>query len=421
MVTLEIDDVKPVPGEYDDTNLLTEEKKKEILRRKKSIKFTERRLKEFLDDFDCVVVNDFGDDYHLSEEEREKKNKYYKLFQPILRLKRKYRNLSQFIDAYRSCLNVLDVIANDAAKKGVITSEEFKNKFFKGKVEVYGLEFPKYIGKDRKRLERDYLIDFILSDEPSDRIFPEESEVEDTDEVPPDLTEEELEFICSAESKDEVENYIIRPMGKKKEKAILKSFPNLKINFKEEQKKKRGIKNLDKYLYSFTQSDIQELSKYDNRTIKTSPYPEFHGDCNKNKDVNRFLAEVEEWKLDNTYENYHGKMLSKRKIEELELKMALDNAGFNVRKLYNEESKEKKLKKLQKKKRKKIQQLKKEIIKTQEGSKKFKKLKEDVNDKPSKKKKKKRKKASDKKLLKATGNEKYKNLDDWKKDVFDWT
>ena len=86
----------------------------------------ERREAEMRAMFKDVVVNDYKDDYHLSDEEREKNNQFYKLFSRLNRCKRKYRSLKDFIDVYRLVLQCIDAVADN---QDVYDPDEFKAKW----------------------------------------------------------------------------------------------------------------------------------------------------------------------------------------------------------------------------------------------------------------------------------------------------
>ena len=107
----------------------------------KEVFLPERRKQQLLQQYDCVVVNDFGDDYHLSDEERAEKNQFYNVFKELRKYKHVYRKIPEYITVMRKMLEALDIIAES---NGVFPPEKFKKMFLRGEIEICGLTFPKY-------------------------------------------------------------------------------------------------------------------------------------------------------------------------------------------------------------------------------------------------------------------------------------
>ena len=103
MINIGFDDQKPIEDneEYEAKH---GDKIDKLREKRKTIKIPERRIPELMAGCDCVVVNEFGDDYHLSEEERIAKNKFYKAFQVFNKGKRKYRKLDEYVKIMREAL-----------------------------------------------------------------------------------------------------------------------------------------------------------------------------------------------------------------------------------------------------------------------------------------------------------------------------
>ena len=108
---------------------------------------SEKKRKELEEVYSRVAVHDFGDDYHLSEEERRKRNKYYEVFAKLKKCKRKFRKLDEYVKVYRLCMNALQVVAEE---NGIYDPDKFIRMTIRGDIEVYGLSFPKYVGKNKK-------------------------------------------------------------------------------------------------------------------------------------------------------------------------------------------------------------------------------------------------------------------------------
>ena len=72
---------------------------------------TEKEKEELRKEYDIVVVNDYGDEYHMSDEDRKRKFKYYEAFSKIRKCKRKFHKLDDFVRVYRLCMDCLEVVA----------------------------------------------------------------------------------------------------------------------------------------------------------------------------------------------------------------------------------------------------------------------------------------------------------------------
>ena len=59
----------------------------------KKVYLPESMITKIKNEFDCVVVHDFGDDYHLSEEEKASNNEFYSIFKELAITKSTYRKI----------------------------------------------------------------------------------------------------------------------------------------------------------------------------------------------------------------------------------------------------------------------------------------------------------------------------------------
>ena len=140
--------------------------------------------------YGVAIVHDFGDEYHLTDEEREAQNNYYKLFARLNKCKRKYRKINEYVDCARISLQCLQAVAENNT---VYSTDEFMSMVMKEKIMVNGWFYPKYNGRDRKQLSWDYITEFILGDRPSEELLKQKSS--DTE----FLTEAELEEEAKAQ------------------------------------------------------------------------------------------------------------------------------------------------------------------------------------------------------------------------------
>ncbi len=140
---------------------------------KENVYVPESYLKKIDSTYEYVVVNDFGDDYHLTEEEKREKNKYYEAFKPLIRSRKTYRKLNEYIDVTRSAIKCLRLVAET---NGIMDPDKFIRNYFKGKISIDGLFFPKYKGKDRKDLAWDVVSEIIVNGGDISELYADESD-----------------------------------------------------------------------------------------------------------------------------------------------------------------------------------------------------------------------------------------------------
>ena len=380
----------------------------EIKERKLTVFIPEKRIQQMKEEYDCVVVHDFGDEYHLSEEERIAKNKFYEAFKRFSKCKHKYRKLDEYIIAMREALHCLEFVAEN---NGIYSPEEFKKMFFRNKIYVNGLIFPEFKGREKKQISWEYLTEFILSDADPKDILPNRKDddiytSDDYEEMEDILFDDgELDKILAPESDEEIQRKNLffdvdedEPNGdtvifldNKASKKIIKAQPEFLYEIKEMKRENRKIDKLSSFVYDMTSDDIEAIADYDreHNYQSSSDIPEFKGDMTNDNDYRRYLMELDEWEKTQIKDNYHGKLKTLEQIQELELKQLLENHDWNIRNLYENKEKEEKLRKIQKKEKQREKELRKKLIEVQNRRKR--RMGEDVHEEPKSKKKKKKK------------------------------
>lgn len=380
---------------------------------KKNLYIPPERLVKMESTYGVSIVHDFGDEYHLTDEEREAQNNYYKLFARLNKCKRKYRKINEYVDCARISLQCLQTVAENNT---VYSLDEFMTLVMKGKIIVNGWFYPKYNGRDRKQLSWDYITEFILSDTDSKELLKQKSnenefltddELEEeakilfTDEdynkifekPDPDQTyREEVHVIDLDEEKFDNNSNIAIYADKSETKELLKAAPELLILAKEIRKEMKSTEQLNRYVSDIRMEDIEAIEEYDNKRnfVSDSDIPKFTGDITNDKDYNKYLRALKIYEETQIKVNYAGKMRTQEEINELQLKETLESAGWNIRVLYDNHLKEKKLKKALKADKKREKKLKEQLTKVQDRSKR--RMGVDIDDSSSKKKKKKNKK-----------------------------
>jgi hypothetical protein len=351
------------------------------------------------------MVHDFGDDYHMSEEERLKKNRYYEVFAEIRKCKHKYRKIEDYIKTFRKVYNCIRVVAED---NGIYDPDEFVAKVLSKDIEIFGLSFPKYIGKDKKTLNWEMVLEYILNSEknPRDLVKKTILDNDDTDlDNPSELFDEETWNILNSLSNEEdvSETYFnpedetfIERASDKENKKFIKSNKELMFAIKDFIKEERKLKSdeyrLQSFVYSMTSDDFDYISDLDKKRGYESDddIPEFKGDIMNDSDYKLFLYKLEEYEDNKIRELYKGKWKTKSEINEIEVKDALEEAGWNIRALYREKEEEKRLMKAYKRDKQREKELKRKLLQIQKRQ--DKRTSEKIEFKGKKKSKKKKKK-----------------------------
>ena len=335
------------------------------------------------DEFRTVVVHEFGDEYHLSEEERNKKYKYYEAFKTFSKYKHKFRKFPEYIKAMREALKCLDLVAKD---NFVYSPDEFKKLFFRGKIWISGLTLPEFKGSGRRSVDTEYLIEYILSDAPAEDFLKEEDHEVYTNEVL--FTEEDKRIIENAiNSEDEetevyapvslyedgenVPDNMVLPITKKEIKKSIKVLSDLGNLYKSiEKKKKKGSLGMDGFISDMLSADMAEFDLYDNnQTLVLSRMPEFKGDMMNDKDYYKYLAKLEDWESTQIKTTYNGKLKTKEEIDAIELRKAIENHNWYIRNLFGNKERMKKLEKIRKEQLQKEKLLKKKLVSLQTANK----------------------------------------------------
>lgn len=420
----------------------------------KEVYLSPKRIEQLKEEFSAVVVHEFGDEYHLSEEERRERDQLYDVFKKFRKYKHTYRNIVEYVTVMREALVCLKAVAEN---NGIYSEDEFIRKFLKKKITITGLRLPRYKGKDRKTLSWDFVTEFILSTDPPEDILPKPKEEliddEDYEKVGRELfSEEEIEDIMKPVTEEQRRKYdeyfdmeedkhtdtgMAVSLTRKEQKALIKSQPALMRAIKEGRKDQKSIRNLDRLAYSLTDDDLDQIELNDRKYgyESSSDMPKFKGDLSSNKDYHKYMRALEEFEHTQIKENYGGRLKTREQIEEIELKQELEANGWNLRNLYENKEKEKRLRKARKRDKEQEKKIKKKLLAVQERNKR--RLGEDIDDDEYMSKKKKKKKKDAKKLKKMKKSkekdvEEFMNqsailrsdeidFDEYEQDVLDWS
>lgn len=345
-------------------------------------------LEKMRESYSHSIVQDFDDSFHLSKEEREKRQKMYGKFIALRKTRKKVRRLDQYVEIHRLCMDILDEVAKE---NGVYEPEKFKKLVLTGKIYVNGLTFPKLQGKSRKKINWEYITENYIEDrerDPKELLREDESEdfvgeesldesivhyfgsKDALDEILEDFDEETKLHNTRTFTDSSEDEYVAEVGNRKSKKALIKSSPVLL----DELKKRANLDKRNNRAKSYSVTDLDEedmefIKKYDlKRSTKTKKgyIPVFEGDITNKNDVNRYMTKMEEFERENTFVDYHGKRINIDDLNEINLKAAMEANGWNIRNLAYYKKEHKKMKKARKADEKKEKRLKQALLAIQE-------------------------------------------------------
>lgn len=342
------------------------------LPKRKVVHLSGQQREAYLKAYDCVVTHDFGDEYHLTEEERKKKNQYYDLFKPLRKMRHTIRRLDEYVVAMRQVMHCIDVISEN---NGLYDPEEFKNMVLRKEVTIFGLFFPKYKGKNRKTLSTDYLAEFIMSDKDPEELMLTSSSIttlgskEHLKEMM--FTDEELDSLVETVESDRGEyinpdeGWVVEGLSRKKNSSLIRNSPEIITAAKEIKREAKKNSDMESLAYDFTKDDIGKIQEYDMKRgyidKNSDEIPRYKGGS-----VDKYIAELDDYERSHIKFNYHGRMFSIEEIEEIELKEMLSENGWNILAFANNRDETKKLNKIRKADEKREKKLKKKLKRTQD-------------------------------------------------------
>ena len=382
--------------------------------KKKTFTFPESKLKELRETYQTVVVRDFYDDYHMSDEQKLKEFDLYDVFNPIRKHKTKYRKIEEYIKAVRECYKF--VVAMAKKNRLIMDPEEFIHGVFTGDIQIAQLTFPKYMGPDRKDINWGEVTRYVLDDSLDPKDLSDKKDVKylpvDVYENPEEhiheyFTDKEIESIFGNHenqvntfsfdpSYDDANMDVVLPASKKRVKNLMKEMPDLIRPVKNANKNLLVDDAMQDFARELNSDAFEYISELDERRgfMASDKIPKFSGDIMSNKDVKKYLYQLSEFEENYTRVNYRGQFITVADYNDEMLKESLDANGWDITKLYNVKADMKREKAQDKKDRKKEKRLRKKLsnIKTRRNKRKEGKDSYEVNSKKNKGKKKNKKK-----------------------------
>lgn len=440
-----------------------EKREKEINEQQKSVQkeeicLSKRKLESLREIYSEVVVHDYGDDYHKSEEELREQNIFYEKFGMLNGRKRNFAKLTEYINATRQSVEFVQAVAD---RQTFYPKEEFLRLWSKDKIKINGFQMPRYTGKDKKRISKQALAEFILTDEPAEEFLkPVETKIIDSvetleqqkqrlftekefDEIMGTIhfeeTLEDTEIIDTAREETYEDLPVATYISQKEYKHFSEDNPGFTLTVKDTIRDNRGCSSYrNEVYYDMEEDDLEVLSKYERayRYKSSSELPEFKGSLMNAGDYQKYMKKLDNWFMENTRVTLNGKSYTREEANQIHIKELLESNGWNILKLWNSREKEKKMKKYIKGMRRREEQLRAELTRAEEArtayeNGKGKRTMRDASLAKSKKKKKKKdkylKNAVDKKqkrideMLLSTANSRDRDFDEYKGAALDWT
>lgn len=356
------------------------------------VKLNDDELKHLNEIYGEVAVLDFGDMYHLTDEERKEKNDMYDLFKTIRNVKTKYKRLDEYVINYRKILHVVKEIAKT---NGIYSPEKFLKKVLEGEIILYGIQFPKYNVSRKKRREVNWSVvtEYIMNDklDPKDLLIERRGGIDEYDVVenPAQMMKTYFgksyeEFVNGVETgnhyvdTDDLESYrgenIAVPIPLREISEDFKYDKGAAMTIRDAVlEMRRASKYSNPYdsdysgsVFDQIDSDIQYIQEMDEERNyfkkKKKDVPEFHGSLLTSKDVDKYSYDVDEYVNSHTKVNIEGSVMTIQEYNEEELRRELEENGWNIRKFYGIGDDEKRMKRNVARENKRLKKIKDRMI-----------------------------------------------------------
>lgn len=306
------------------------------------VRISESERREMESKYDIALVNDFDDDYALSDDELHAKNKYWDLYRKIANSRKNLRSMSDYIRVCRDAMAFLKAVAKDNV---MYDPDEFVEMVLEGKIMLAGFDIPRYKGKNRNNIDwavvAKYISDPSLNANDAD-IFDKYSEMTPDEDI--DLTESEYRNMMKIVVRDcpELANTVHQKGNKKKVKLIKGGqFDEITQFTDAVTKKEKSVSKITGYnagsIRGYIEDDIERIKKSTRKRFPSAEKPVFTGDIMSKKDYDDYLKEVEMWEADNEWTTApNGVAIRKGDNEIREIKNIFEEWGYDVSNMYTE-------------------------------------------------------------------------------------
>lgn len=306
--------------------------------------------------------------YFRSKEEEARNAELNKEFLKLQKYKYRTRKIETFIDATRQCFKCLDMVARGTESGQLLFGgvDEFKVAWLEGRVKINGLWRPKYIGKDAKTLNWDYLWDYILDPSlPSDEFSKKNTTVDDLftkspeefmrdyeakygkdfydrywQDTPENRRRQEINdsgLVWDKEYLDEWEDWYKQGYDKiDGVEWLCKLDPTLRQSLSRMEKESERANALDRQMNDEFVGDSFGTVGYFDREYDVNfednyDIPEFKGSIFNKKDFDDYIRRCDEWEEEHVKVNFRGAMMSKQQADYNHLIECMDKCGINTK------------------------------------------------------------------------------------------
>lgn len=428
--------VKGVEVKIDSSIIPTKDVNKSIMEPMKitPLKVPQRFKDQIIASYDEICVLDYGDMYHMSEEERKATTKYYDAFKEIKTMKIKHRSLDTFVIAYRMMMKCLRVVADD---NGIYDPDKFVSMVLRRKIHVNGLKIPKYNGKGKKEINWELVGEYILDPtlDPKDLVkkkhhqFYEVTTEDDIAQLELMIGNDVGNYLNSIDDISPLEAYnfrydeddtsqknLIVPASKKDQRRFVKSNKAILYGIRQVKRDAAEVSSMRSWAFDMTQDAYEEVRERNDK-FKGDKIPKFKGNILNKDEYRDYLEELEAYERSHTKVEYNGRYYSMDDYDELLVKEYLDSCGLNIRNFETYRRQEEENKKRMKKYDKHIKNLKKRLAAAEERREE-RESRGGVNHK--KKKKGKKSKKENKKLKSELKPDRYDDFNSYRKAMEGW-
>lgn len=341
---------RPVLASDEDATEIMEEESR-TTRRNSIRRYTHQEIKvnlpkgakydEYAALYSHVAVHDYGenDDYNLDDATKIARQKYYAEFAKLRKAKRRYREIYKYVRACRQCYVCMKLVAYT---NGVYPPDEFMQRVLDKKIHIVGVNFPKYVGKDRKKINWDFIQKYIENPsldlrEMMDELTGTVPDI-DMDDIPdnPELNR----IMENIRSEDDLVDVVF--LSKKENKKFMKVFGDEAASaFEDAVKAKKSQDNRVGSMSQFgdhaydTSSDIDKIMKLDKKRkiFHDDDIPDVTGPIQSLDDLDARIDAMDDFLYRHTTVVYNNKAVTPERRDEIKIKDAMENGGFNVRML----------------------------------------------------------------------------------------
>lgn len=311
------------------------------------VRIADSERREMESKYNISLVNDFDDDYALTDEEMHRRSKYWDLYKKVSGARKNLRSMSDYIRVCRDAMAFLKAVAGDNI---LYDPDEFVEKVLDGSITVVGFEIPRYKGKNKGNIDWAVVSRYIANPELNANdvdIFDKYSEMTSDGDI--EITQEDYRNIMRIAVRDCPELIeTVKQKGNKKKIRLGKSgqFQEISefmsaVTKKEKQISKISDLNTSRGIRDYIDDDIAKLTKSAKKKLVEYERPKFTGDVMSDEDFDNYVSEISIWEDDNEWVRVDGRSLRKGDANIYEIKNIFEELGYSVSNMYQESITEK--------------------------------------------------------------------------------